>query len=156
MEGQAQGARTAVAEKRELGYTPGAKVQNEHGEKPSKKRKGMSWQAQVLLVAKKKRTQEALAALAGVIPDILLEHAVEALVKGRAPLSVILLSMVNRQFHQYLGNDIRTWYRLYLSWRGPAQPTQPGPIRTARGLVTLHPTIPRSLPNFRNLNPSLS
>lgn len=162
MEGQTQRARTLQTVKRELGYVPGAPVAQEQSKKKrrtdagSTKTPSQAEQARLLLLDKQKNSRAALQRLAGIIPDILLEHAVESLVKGRAVMSVILMSMVNKQFHQCLSGDIRLWYRLYLTWRGPIQPTQPGPIRTGRGMVTLHPTIPRSLPNFRDLSPSIA
>ena len=150
MEGQPQHER-AIAVKRERGYTPGAPVEDAH----KKKRKLVQKNGDVVKALAKQSRSEAMKKIAGIIPDILLGHTVETLVKGRAHLSVILLSMVNKQFRTALNGDLQLWYRLYLTWRGPIHATQPGPIRTPRGLVTLHPTIPRSLPNFRDLSPSI-
>lgn len=146
MEGHAQNAR-AITVKRERGYMPGAPVEDTR--KKKRKTAPKSWDPA-------KSRSDAMRKLAGIIPDILLGHTLDTLVRTRSPLSVILLSMVNKQFHQALNGDIRLWYRLYLTWRGPIHATQPGPIRTGRGLVTLHPTVPRSLPNFRDLSPSLT
>ena len=157
MEGQMLSARSLTV-KRERGYTPGAPVTEQELRKkkrPKVPQKTLACKPSSAPSSKQSRAA-ALQRLSGVIPDIMLGHVLEWLIKGRCQLSVILLSMVNHQLHRALQEDTKTWYRLYLTWRGPVHPTMPGPIKTARGMVTLHPTIPRTLPNFRDLSPSIA
>jgi hypothetical protein len=80
-----------------------------------------------------------------------IEYIVDLLVDGRAALSVIMLGMVNKEFSQEIQNNMAIWYKMYRQWRGPTKDQPSSVMRTGRGMVTLLPTIPRTLPNFRDL-----
>jgi hypothetical protein len=78
------------------------------------------------------------------------------MVDSHSPCSVIKMSMVNRQFRKDISENLRIWHRLYLFWRGPVD----RPVRTFAthrgGLVSIRPTLPSTVPNFRNKTPPLT
>ena len=96
MEGISQGERKKVASIH--GYTPGAPVE------PKKKRK-----SDVLVMTTKEQGKRKGFFLD--FPPDLLVKMIEPLVESKAPMSVILLSMVNKQCHQAISGDLRAWYQ---------------------------------------------
>jgi hypothetical protein len=88
------------------------------------------------------------------LPSELLDKILACMVESRSGLSVIKLGMVNRYFRQAVGQNLRVWYQLYLHWRGPIDPAPAvRTVRTPRGLLRLRPTLPSTVPNFRNKAP---
>lgn len=81
------------------------------------------------------------------LPSEVVEKIVRYMVASRSTLGIVLLSMTSRQCRQEIGSDLHAWYRMYMYWRGPLR--QPRTYRTQRGMVTLQPTFPHTLPNFR-------
>lgn len=123
------------AASRKRGYVPGEPVSRRDG----KRLKRREW--------------------SGAFPDIpydvldrILTCILETQVGG---LTVIKLSMVNRCFRQGVSENLAVWYRLYLQWRGPIR-ERTTHVRTPRGLVRLRPTVPVTVPNFRNKTPPLT
>jgi hypothetical protein len=100
------------------------------------------------------------------LPQEVFDKILGALVSDRKPLSVMLLSMVNREFRRAVDSNLKAWHQLYLLWRGhmlkpmPKSMGMEGVARTIvgkkGGLVRLVPTIPRSVPNFRDKHPPLA
>ena len=100
------------------------------------------------------------------LPQEVLDKILEALVSDRKPLSVMLLSMVNREFRRVVDSNLKAWHKLYLLWRGHMRATvmDPGTEKLMStvimgrkgGTVRLVPTIPRSVPNFRDKHPPLA
>jgi len=100
------------------------------------------------------------------LPQEVFDKILGALVSDRRPLSVMLLSMVNREFRRAVDSNLKAWHQLYLLWRGhmlkpmPKSMGMEGETRTIvgkkGGLVRLVPTIPRSVPNFRDKHPPLA
>jgi len=119
--------------KRPLGYTPGERV------------------AGASRGSKRSRT---VAAFRGV-PTEVLDKILHFMADSRSPLSVIKLSMVNRQFRQEIAENLAVWHRLYLNWRGVVRPAS-RLTQTPRGLVLLRPTFPVSVPNFQVKVPPLT
>lgn len=143
MEGMAhkgkKGSRTAMTIH---GYVPGGPVTLENASSGKKR-------------ARTNGEEEKQTKLKGYFPHFppdLLEKMIDPLVEGRVPMSVIMLSMVNKQCHQAISGNLEVWHKLYKQWRGPIRMTETGPVRTAMGggTVNLFPTVPRSLPNFRD------
>jgi hypothetical protein len=95
----------------------------------------------------KRRRKEASSGYYG-LPTEVLDKILEYMVTSRAPLSVVKLSMVNREFRQGVAANVDVWYKLYLFWRGIPRNAS-AQVRTSRGLLTLRPTYPMSLPNFQ-------
>lgn len=101
------------------------------------------------------------------LPDEALEKIVIHLANDRQGLSVMLLSMVNRNFRQEVQGNLKVWHMLYLHWRGHLSSQQEGEgpqarvpltrmIRSPQGaILRLNPSVPRSVPNFRPKPPSL-
>jgi hypothetical protein len=87
------------------------------------------------------------------LPFDLLDHILQRMVDGRAALSIIKLSMVNRAFRQGVNANLKIWHQLYLHWRGPIQRDVTRQINTPRGIVRLRPTLPTTVPNFRHKTP---
>lgn len=99
------------------------------------------------------------------LPDDVLEKILMRLANERQGMSVILMSMVNRDMKERVLQNLKVWHMLYLHWRGhlssggaalsgQAQPTRM--IRSPQGqILRLNPTVPRTLPNFQNKSPSL-
>jgi hypothetical protein len=116
------------------GYTPGALV--------DERRKGK--RAKIL------RERQPF----GHLPLELLDKILSCMVESRSGLSVIKLSMVNRYFRQAVSQNLKIWYQLYLHWRGPVHPAPAvRTVQTPRGLLRLRPTLPTTVPNFRNKAP---
>lgn len=68
------------------------------------------------------------------------------------------MAMVNRTWRDAVQNNLKAWYLLYRHWRGPVT-DQASEIAMQRGkgmVVRLNPSIPRSLPNFKDKSPSVS
>lgn len=132
MLGSAQGQRT-------MHYMPGARVQEE--EEPPKKRR-------------KTPPRQAKGAFPGCCTDVL-ERILKIMVQRHEGLSVIKLSMVNKWFHQEISQNVEVWRELYTHWRGPL--TKPTRLDiNGNPLARLRPSIPRSLPNFRDKPPRIS
>ena len=103
------------------------------------------------------------------LPDETLEKIVIHLANDRQGLSVMLLSMVNRNFRQEVQGNLKVWHMLYLHWRGHLSSQQQGMREDQEGQVPLariirypqgttlklNPSVPRSVPNFRPKPPSL-
>lgn len=101
------------------------------------------------------------------LPDEVLEKIILHLANDRQGLSVMLLSMVNRNLRQEVQGNSKVWHMLYLHWRGHLSSQQTGGaqegqapltrmIRSPQGaILKLNPSVPRSLPNFRIKPPSL-
>jgi hypothetical protein len=88
------------------------------------------------------------------LPSELLDKILSYMVESRSGLSVIKLGMVNRYFREAVGQNLKIWYQLYLHWRGPINPDQRvRTVQTPRGVVRLRPTLPTTVPNFRNKAP---
>jgi hypothetical protein len=99
--------------------------------------------------------------------DIIVMH----LARDRASLPIMLLSMVNRAFRSEVQGNVKAWHMLYLHWRGhisskgPQEDPRAPPLtvnalyRVPTGrtgvLVKMNPSIPRTLPNFRDKIPSI-
>ena len=100
------------------------------------------------------------------LPQEVFDKILGALVSDRRPLSVMLLSMVNREFRRAVDSNLKAWHQLYLLWRGHMRATVMDPgteklmstviIGRKGGTVRLVPTIPRSVPNFRDKHPPLA
>lgn len=88
------------------------------------------------------------------LPQETLHHILEVLVKNRAGLSIILLSMTSRELKSHVLGDLEIWRGLYMHWRGPMRPSRT--YNSRRGMVTLLPTYPTSLPNFRPKAPPIT
>lgn len=90
------------------------------------------------------------------IPADVLDKILQSMLQTPdAGLSVIKLSMVSRVFREGVNQNLPVWYQLYIQWRGPVR-SETTNIRTSRGLVSLRPTIPVSVPNFRIKTPPLT
>jgi len=87
------------------------------------------------------------------LPSEVVEKIVQYMVIARNGLGVVLLSMTSRQYRQEVTTNLEAWYRLYLHWRGPVR--QQRTYRTRNGVVTLQPTYPHTLPNFRTKPPCI-
>ena len=90
------------------------------------------------------------------LPTEVLDKILEYMVTSRAPLSVVKLSMVNREFRAGVAANLDVWYNLYLFWRGIPRNSTNTIARTGRGLIMLRPTYPMSLPNFQMKTPPVS
>lgn len=123
----------SVPRKRNLSYTPGGRT----AERPR--------------ASKRSRTVVAFRGL----PTEVLDKILHCMVSSRDSLSIIKLSMVNRQFRQEIAENLPVWHRLYLYWRGVVRPTS-RLTQTPRGMVLLRPTFPTSVPNFRVKIPPLT
>lgn len=88
------------------------------------------------------------------LPKDVVHKILEAMVANRDGLSVIKLSMVNRDFRKAVQDDIAIWHQLYLFWRGSVGGRKT--YNTGRGRVFLLPTYPLSLPNFRTKSPPVT
>jgi hypothetical protein len=130
-------------------YTPGAKVVN--STLPEKRQKRSKTQNQKKLKAKSNQnfTYSAL-------PSDVLEKILLFMVEDHALLSVVKLSMVSKRMNQEISNNLVIWYKMYLHWRGPITNQTRSISATRGGVVSLRPTIPRSLPNFRDKTPPYS
>jgi hypothetical protein len=86
-----------------------------------------------------------------------LEKILLIFVENRTALPMIKLSMVNRYFHSEITANIKAWYQFYLHWRGPIVP-RPPPTKAkfGYGVVSLRPTYPRSVPNFKDKTPRVT
>ena len=150
-----EGTQQITRQKRERGYVPGAPVDPESTGGPAKRKN-------TLAVSREKRVcsrapkQPKKQSLFTTFPPEVFDKIVDSLVTRRAPLAVILLGMVNKEYHLAIRGNVKAWYRLYQQWRGPLAAPRPGPIRTAHGLVTLRHTLPRHLPNFRDMSLSIT
>ena len=99
------------------------------------------------------------------LPDEVLEKILLHLANERQGLSVILMSMVNRETKQRVLGNLKVWHILYLHWRGhlssggavrEGQSQLTRLIRSPQGhILRLNPTVPRTLPNFQSKPPSL-
>jgi hypothetical protein len=90
------------------------------------------------------------------LPTEVLDKILEYMVASRSACSVIKLSMVNRQFRQEISDNLRIWHQLYLHWRGPVV-RPPKTFHTPRGgLVSIRPTLPTTVPNFRIKTPPIT
>jgi|LauGreDrversion4_2_1035121.scaffolds.fasta_scaffold108555_2 hypothetical protein len=104
------------------------------------------------------------------LPPDAVDLIVMNLAKDRACLSIMLLSMVSRPLRAEVQGNVKAWHMLYLHWRGHiSSQTAPGDTRApvflpvnrlyrgpmGRTVVKMTPTIPRTLPNFREKIPSL-
>jgi hypothetical protein len=91
------------------------------------------------------------------VPSDVLEKILLYMVDERASLSVVKLSMVSRVFRSEINANIKIWYKMYLHWRGPIVQRPRPTIQGLRGgVVSLRPTIPYTVPNFKDKRPSLS
>ena len=96
------------------------------------------------------------------LPSEVMDKIVNSLVSDRKPLSVMLLSMVSREFRRAVDQNLKAWHQLYLLWRGHMKamslaPGAAGVLQGKRGgTVRLVPTVPRSVPNFRDKHPPLA
>lgn len=130
---------------RKRSYTPGAPVETPR--QPVKRKKPTRSEA----AAPARRRAGPICANEGALHDLIAGHVAETLARHRMPRAVVLLSMVNKSFRQRIDGDFEIWYRLYVQWKGPYRSTTAGPVKTARGSLLLYPTVPRSLPNFRDI-----
>lgn len=104
------------------------------------------------------------------LPPDAVDMIVMKLAKDRACLPIMLLSMVNRALRAEVQGNVKAWHMLYLHWRGhiSSSQTATGDTRAppltvnrlyrapmGRTVVKMNPTIPRTLPNFREKMPSL-
>lgn len=122
-------------------YTPGARVTTPPVPEPPKKRRRAA-------VRSRER-----GAFPGCCTDVL-EPILSIMVKRQDALSVIKLSMVNKWFHQEISQNVAVWRELYLHWRGPLM--RKGIDMNGQTIARLRPTIPRSLPNFREKPPRVT
>jgi hypothetical protein len=157
-EGEAQGNRSNLKTRKSLGYNPGEPVEDTpEQQSDKKKRKTQSKGTSLDRTAKKGKHKASLTntGLANLMEDLLDKYILEPLINARAVKSVIMLSMVNKACHQAISTNSQAWFRMYTQWRGPIAPP-PTHIRTPRGLIVRMPTIPRNLPNFRDIGVSIS
>lgn len=124
-----------------LGYTPGGPV----------KQPCVPAKTKTNTVIKRRKDRAALD-----LPSECILHIASHLVQAKQDLSVILMSMVNKQYWQTIGNDAQLWYNMYMHWRGPITPSPQRVSMMGRGVVRLMPSIPRTLPNFRDLGMSIA
>lgn len=80
------------------------------------------------------------------------------MVESRSSLAVIKLSMVSRFYRAEINANLKAWYKMYLHWRGPISVPSYHPVIVGNrgGLVSLRPTMPRSVPNFQMKTPPAS
>ncbi len=123
-------------------YTPGARVVA--SEPPPKKRRRA-----VRTLARRER-----GTFHGCCSDVL-QPILLIMVQRHEGLSVIKLSMVNKWFHQEIKQNVEVWRQLYLQWRGPLSAIERPPTHGLH-VGRLRPTIPRSLPNFRDKPPRIA
>jgi hypothetical protein len=88
------------------------------------------------------------------LPNEVVDKILQCMVDSRSALAVIKLSMTSHQNRRDIEANLNVWYRLYLYWRGPVR--QSRTYRTRNGVVTLRPTFPVTLPNFRTKPPPLT
>lgn len=133
-------------------YTPGAQV-------------GLEETTTTVTTMRRKGGRRKTAANYASLPQEVFDKILGALVSDRKPLSVMLLSMVNHEFRRAVDSNLKAWHQLYLLWRGHmrAMSVAPGTeklmstiVGKKGGLVRLVPTIPRSVPNFRDKHPPLA
>lgn len=89
------------------------------------------------------------------LPSDCILKIVQALVKSKDNHTVIILGMVNKQYRQVIAPDVDLWYAMYMHWRGPPTPSRTVVSMGGKGTVRLLPSIPRTLPNFRDLGMSI-
>lgn len=133
-----------------LGYVPGGPAKRPCVTGKDKPMRTNQSNDNKLVTAKKKHKA---------VPDLpseCIHHIALHLVKAKQDHAVIIMSMVNKQYWQTVGNDAQLWYEMYTHWRGPLAPAAAKPSLTGRGWVRLMPSIPRSLPNFRDLGLSIA
>ena len=140
----------SAQKQRTRAYTPGARVVPEEGKgkavsepQPKKRRKAVI-----------KRSMTERATFPGCCTDVL-EPILRIMVQRHEGLSVIKLSMVNKWFHQEISQNVEVWRELYLQWRGPLSAIPRPPVHGLH-VGRLRPTIPRSLPNFREKPPRIA
>ena len=90
------------------------------------------------------------------LPQEVLELAISHLPGLRGGLGLILLSMTCREMRKLTQDSLQTWYKLYLHWRGPVRPPRTYRTQRGNGVVSLLPTYPTTLPNFRLKPPPLT
>lgn len=88
------------------------------------------------------------------LPLEVLDNIFSKMAESQAALSVIKLSMTCRLLRKAAEENLDVWYRLYLYWRGPIRTQRT--YKTQRGVVTLRPTYPVSVPNFRTKTPPIT
>lgn len=93
-------------------------------------------------------------AFPGCCTDVL-EPILRIMVQRHEGLSVIKLSMVNKWFHKEISENVEVWRGLYRQWRGPID-SVPRPLVNGVQIARLRPTLPRSLPNFRDKSPRIT
>lgn len=130
-------------------YTPGAKVMDPNS--PPKKQKRSQTQNQ-----KKSKTKSNQKYTCPALPSDVLEKILLFMVDDHALLSVVKLSMVSKRINQEISNNLSIWYKMYLYWRGPTTNQTRTFSATRGGVVSLRPTLPRSVPNFRDKTPPYS
>lgn len=128
-------------------YTPGSRVATTQTEKRKRERTAL---ANPKRARKNQRRCPEL-------PGDVLDKILMAMVNSRDHLSVIKMSMVSRSYRLEVNANLKVWYRMYLHWRGPIRVPSHTPLLGNRGgVVSLRPTMPRSLPNFQLKTPSTS
>ena len=141
-----------------LGYIPGAAVTIKTHAGSAGKRQcvltadGGVAKAKTTTAGKGRRKNTAVLSL----PSDCITKIAQALVASRNNHTVIILGMVNKQYHQVIAPDAALWYAMYMHWRGPPTPSRTVVSTGGRGMVRLLPSIPRTLPNFRDLGMSIS
>jgi hypothetical protein len=129
-----------------MGYVPGAQV---NAKRPR------------TLRAKKERTTQGRTW--GDLPVEIIDNILMILAEDRSnrfwsSMALMRMCMVNRSWRETVQNNLKAWYLLYRHWRGPVtDKANELTLQRGRGLVVrLNPTIPRSLPNFKDKLPSAS
>lgn len=88
------------------------------------------------------------------LPQEVLENVLSSMVDQRMALVIIKLSMTCRQMHKDIQGNHDLWYRLYRHWRGPVRPSRTH--NPNQNIVSLRPTYPLSLPNYRMKPPPIT
>lgn len=89
-----------------------------------------------------------------VLPTEIVDKILMHMATSHNGLGVIKLSLTSRQNRKSVEANLDVWYQLYLHWRGPIRTSRT--YRTPRGMVTLRPTYPTSVPNFRPKAPPIT
>ena len=88
------------------------------------------------------------------LPLEVLENVFSSMVDQRMALALIKLSLTCRQMHKDIHSNLDLWYRLYRHWRGPVRPSRTH--HPNQQIVSLRPTYPLSLPNYRMKPPPIT
>lgn len=88
------------------------------------------------------------------LPQEVLEKVLSSMVDQRMALTLIKLAMTCSQMRREINGNPDLWYRLYRHWRGPVRPSRTH--HPNQQIVSLRPTYPLSLPNYRMKPPPIS